>query len=60
MTLIPSVIGCYSCADLEDWKNQADEHGYVIHINPEQIELCKDHKHQFKDLSKKSKVRGEI
>ena len=60
MTLIPSAIGCYSCADLEDWENQVQDKGYVIHINSEQIELCRDHRHNFKDLSKKSRQNKNI
>lgn len=43
---------CYSCADFEDFKDQIIN-DYVIHTDPEQIEICKEHRHKLYPATKK-------
>jgi P4 family phage/plasmid primase-like protien len=46
MTATCQPMKCYSCADLEDFIDQVVD-DYVIHTDPEQIEICRDHRHSF-------------
>ena len=44
-------IWCYSCADLEEFESQVTQGRYVVHENPEQFEVCRSHKHRFKEIT---------
>ena len=52
MTAICQPMKCYSCADFEDFIDQAIN-GYVIHTDSEQIKICQNHRHSIYPLTRK-------